>query len=87
MHTIWKFPIDMDTFTMELPTGARFLDLQVQQGSPKLWFLVDPEAEKETRRFVLLGTGHPVPEAEKLTHLGTFQIHGGGLVFHLFEYC
>ena len=87
MHTIWKFHVpSSDTFTLELPARARFLDVQVQQGTPVLWFLVDPDADKVMRRFVLCGTGKPVPEAELLTHLGTFQLYLNQLVVHLFEY-
>ena len=87
MHTIWKFEVPpQETFTANLPKRARFLDVQVQKGAPWMWFLLDPEAEKIERKFVVLGTGHPAPEAEKLTHLGTFQIYGGDLVLHVFEY-
>lgn len=87
MHTIWKFSIPQtDTFRLDLPSGARFLDVQVQHGAPQAWFLLDPDAEKEARRFVLVGTGHPVPEQEKLKHLGTFQLFTGELIVHLFEY-
>lgn len=92
MHTIWKFEIPiMDNFTLELPDGARFLDVQTQSigivvfsvEKPQAWFLLNPEAKKVTRHFVLVGTGHPVLMPEKLTYLGTFQIRS--LVFHLFE--
>lgn len=87
MHTIWKFPIPQaDSFVLELPKRARFLDVQIQHGTPQAWFLLDPNGEKVQRRFVLVGTGHPVPEQEKLTHLGTFQFFSGELVVHLFEY-
>lgn len=87
MHTIWKFPVpEHDCFTLELPHRARFLDVQVQHGKPQAWFLLDPEARKVIRRFVVFGTGHPIPEQEKLTHLGTFQLFVGELVVHLFEY-
>lgn len=87
MHTIWKFPIPQaDCFTLELPKHARFLDVQVQYTKPVAWFLIDPDAEKGPRRFVVAGTGHPIPEQEKLTHLGTFQLFNGELIVHLFEY-
>lgn len=87
MHTIWKFSIpQLDCFKLELPKRARFLDVQVQNGKPQAWFLLDPNAEKVERRFVISGTGHPIPEAEMLKHLGTFQLFTGELVVHLFEY-
>ena len=87
MHTIWKFPVPQaDEFVVEMPRGARFLSLQVQHERPQMWFLLDPEAEKVKRRFVISGTGHPVDQPELLTHLGSFQLFGGELVVHLFEY-
>jgi len=87
MHTIWKYPIPVDdTFELALPHGARFLAVQNQRQEPQAWFLVDPKATKQTRRFALAGTGHPIADADQLTHLGTFQLRDGFLVFHLFEY-
>ena len=88
MHTIWKFPVHPSVFVLELPRGARFLDVQTQgNAGPQMRFLVDPDAEKVKRQFASYGTGHSVSEAEKLTHLGTFQLlQEERLVFHLFEY-
>ena len=97
MHTIWKFPVPVsDEFKLDLPRGARFLSAQVQ-GSDfavrehlrvQAWFLLDPEAPKERRKFCVIGTGHEIhgePARPRLVHLSTFQIDGGRLVFHLFE--
>jgi hypothetical protein len=87
MQMIWTFPIPQsDAFTLDLPRRARFLDVQVQHGKPQAWFLLDPAAEKVRRRFAVTGTGHPIAAADKLTHLGTFQLFEGELVVHLFEY-
>ena len=86
MHTIWKFLVQPSVFVLDLPSRARFPDVQIQEDEPQMWFLVDPDAEKVKRQFVAFGTGHNVPEAEKLTHLGTFQLPHEELVFHLFEY-
>jgi len=49
-----------------------------------MWALVDPEVEKETRHFVSFGTGHDVPD-RPMTFTGTAHLHGGMLVFHVFE--
>jgi hypothetical protein len=87
MQTICQFSVpQMDVFTLDLPRRARFLDVQVQYGKPQAWFLLDPDAEKVKRQFAVSGTGHPIAEADKLTHLGTFQLFEGELVIHLFEY-
>lgn len=84
--TIWKFPVPIeDDFTIEMPRSARVLSVQIQHGVPVLWALVQPDDVKVERRFRVAGTGHPLP-AESLgwAFIGTFQIHGGALVFHLF---
>jgi hypothetical protein len=83
--TIWKFPILIeDSFKLSIPRGSTFLDVQVQHGEPQSWWLVDPHEPKETVELRVHGTGHPVSIAQPLKHLGTFQMHGGSLVFHLF---
>lgn len=84
--TIFKFSIpDHSTFSLELPANAQFLDVQVQRGDPQAWFLLDPQAPKMTRQFVIAPTGGAVTKPERLTYLGTFQLLGGSIVLHLFE--
>lgn len=84
MQTIFKFPVLLqDRFQLEIPEGAEFLSLQTQSGSPQMWFKVDELAAKQRRRFSVVGTGHYV--APSANFLGTFQLDGGALVFHVFE--
>lgn len=91
MFTIYKYSIPIeDEFTLDLPDGARILCVQTQHDAPQLWAVVDPEAQRITRRFAIRGTGHPVDEAladigMSSTYRGTFQLRNGSLVFHLFE--
>lgn len=49
-----------------------------------LWVLVDPNAPEEPRSFSVYGTGHFMPDNPG-TFIGTFQMLGGDLIFHLFE--
>jgi hypothetical protein len=56
----------------------------MQGDAPFIWAACDLEAPRVERRFILVGTGHNLPD-DAGAHLGTFQIHGGALVFHLFE--
>jgi hypothetical protein len=58
---IWKFELEpTDNQEIEMPKGAEILTAQNQVGIPCLWALVDPTAEKETRTFEVVGTGHPI---------------------------
>lgn len=51
-----------------------------------VWALVNPEEPTERRPFRLAGTGHPIDyEADDLRFVGSFQLDGGTLIFHLFE--
>ena len=85
--TIWKFPARPDMFVLEMPSGARILSIDAQNGKPFLWALVDPDAPKVQRRFLTAGTGHPLHDSVSgAAFVGTFQLHGGALVFHLFDF-
>lgn len=85
MNTIWKYDVRVeDLFRVDLPAGAKFLAVQTQRGVPQMWWLVDPHAATERRRFAVHGTGHTV-NTRYSAYLGTFQLAAGSLVFHLFE--
>lgn len=84
MKTIWKYPLEVtDEQTIMVPKGGRLLTVQVQNGVPCLWALVDPVALKEPRTLYTYGTGHPVGVAT--AHLGSYQLDNGLLVFHVFS--
>ena len=84
--TIWKFPVpEEDSFAIQMPYGAGILCVQTQGDRPFVWAEVDPERETEGRTFRLFGTGHPQEVDGMLDYVGTFQVRGGALVFHLYE--
>ena len=86
--SIWKFELKVQDFEeIEMPATAEILSLQVQNGKPCIWALVDPTARKETRTFATYGTGHPIVTNEGISHtfIGTYQLPSNGLVFHVFE--
>lgn len=86
--TIWKFEIETaDLNTVNMPKGAEILTVQNQMGNPCIWALVDPAQETELRAFEVFGTGHEVycDMGIDRKYIGTYQLHGGALVFHVFE--
>ena len=87
MKTIWKFPVPVnDGNVLEMPEGAEILSVQAQGETPCLWALVDEQSARESRTFRTFGTGHPIHiDALDMEHVGTYQLHGGRLVFHVFE--
>lgn len=86
MKTIWKYQLEItDQATLLMPQGAQILCVQVQRNEVCLWALVEPDNNNEPRDIRIYGTGHPVEDAQQLTYVGTFQLHDGALVFHVFE--
>lgn len=89
MKRIFKYGIPVaDHFKLELPVDAEVLTFQSQKESFYIWAIVDDPGQKTQKRyFRLAGTGHDLtedyPKIKK--YIGTAQIGGGGLVFHLFE--
>ena len=87
-RAVWKFPVPLgtssDVFTITMPEGAEPLTVQVQSSEPQIWALVNPENPLTSRRFRMAGTGHPISE-EITRYVGTFQVFGGSLIFHVFE--
>ena len=83
--TIWKYPIEIaDQQYLELPTSAEILSVQTQFDSVYVWVKLNPTVTRTARQLRLFGTGQLVPDSG-LRFVGTFQIQGGHLVFHLFE--
>ena len=84
---IWKWTLQVtDNQKIQMPLGAKILSVQVQHGAPQVWAMVDETAPQEWRSFATYGTGNPQPDiAEYGRFIGTYQLNGGGLVFHVFE--
>jgi hypothetical protein len=86
MKTIHKYPVSgADIFQIMMPKGAQILTVQQQLLDPQIWALVDTDMPAEVRYFRLAGMGHRLEENAQFDYIGTFQVHGGNLVFHLFE--
>ena len=82
---IWKWSLRFDDIqTIEIPHGAQLLSVQVQGDKPTLWALVDELAYKGRRQIAIYGTGNPMPDNPG-KYIGTFQMHGGSLVYHAFD--
>lgn len=87
MSVVWKFPVPVEgEFAIEMPLDAVLRCVQTQHGEPFLWAEVNPNRDPEPRKFRLIGTGHPIKVgSELLEYVGTFQLWGGDLVWHLYE--
>lgn len=85
MRTIFKYQFCIDdTIRVVMPMQSKVLSIQVQRGEPTMWALVETDLPKVTREFRVRGTGHEIGD-DCGPFIGTFQLHDGALVFHLFE--
>ena len=86
---IWKFELDhKGNQEIELPIDYEILTIQVQNETPCLWVLVDPNKPKEKEIFEIYGTGHEIHYDMGIDrkYVGTFQENKGMYVWHLFRY-
>lgn len=66
-----------------MPEGAVPLTIQIQNGHLCLWALVNDAAPARDYVVTTYGTGHVVAQ-DPGKYLGTYQLDGGALVFHVF---
>lgn len=84
-QVVWKYEVLPDEKPLLMPMNARLLHVHAQGDSICLWAVVDPEAPLESRNFLALPTGREFTPRAGWTYCGTVHMHGGALVFHLFE--
>lgn len=86
-NTIWKYELPTtDQCRIELPIGANILCVQSQNNKPCLWAEVSSlEKEHAVHIIETFGTGHNL-DSNPRKYIGTYQLHNGSLVFHVYEY-
>lgn len=85
MKKIYKYTLEVsDMQRLVLPVGAEILTVQMVGGFICLYARCDPDALTEGRLFAMYGTGHSMT-FHNHKYIGTVQLHGGQIVFHVFE--
>ena len=81
---IWKFPLEGwadGVVEIRVPAlGTRPVLVGEQDGTPCLWFEVDPSLGGYLRAFQVVGTGQPTPRGR---WLGSWQVPP--FVWHMYE--
>lgn len=86
MKTIHKFPIEIVDFqVINIPSGAKFLHVDMQNQTMCLWALVDTDAPIVERRIRVIGTGLPAGDISIEQHIGSVLVLQGTYVFHIFD--
>ena len=84
MKTIWKYALDLrDEQSPLIPRGAELLSVHMQDGTPTVWALVDPKAERVPREIAIRGTGNPALLPDAARFLGT--VLDRAYVWHVFD--
>ncbi len=87
MKTIYKYPLKtIDTQEVILPNGHEILTVQEQHGEIQMWVLIDTARTRERVIIETFGTGHQIKNLSERKYIATYQLEGGDLVFHVFEY-
>lgn len=84
MQVIYKYPVLLVPFVLQLPYNAKPLTVQMQNTQPVMWVQQETKADKLfDRHFQCFWTGEKA-DLEHVWYIGTFQ-HVDGLVYHLYE--
>lgn len=92
MKMIFKYPLGEDIhhnaiYEIEMPKGAKILDIQLQAGKPVIWALVNPKHKLRKYEFQIAGTGFELLDYDKrhFEYIKTIQAgHLAALVWHIF---
>ena len=80
--TIWKYPFEIDDQVLiNIPATHYPLTVQVQDGKPILWAMVDPNSGVVEKELFVYETGQAINPANKI-HIGTIQMEDA--VWHVF---
>lgn len=83
MITVWKFALKVEANQIiKIPCGFTSLSIQLQNGVPTLWALVNTETPTVEKTIKMYGTNHPI-EDPTVDYISTVQLPNG-LVFHFF---
>ena len=82
MRRVFKYLLEPHG-RVEMPKGAAVLCVQSQHEAIFLRAEVDPEAPMILRKFEVYGTGHELINKPE-HYVGTVQLAGGALVFHVY---
>lgn len=78
-----------DEVTIQVPKHSLHLDIQLQKSvggisEVTVWYLCDPEEEKEDLIFRIVGTGWDLPDDFAQRHFWLKSLQHEGYVWHVF---
>lgn len=88
MSAVWKYTLKATSSQIvEMPAGAKVLYAREQWREVCVWALVDVDAPAVQRVFWVYGTGQDIygDKPTNAKYVGSAHLHGGALVFHVFD--
>lgn len=86
MKTVFKYVLRDTVNDIQMPTGAQVLHVTEQNNMVCIWAAVDESVPVETRRFLMVGTGHrEVPDDAAYCGSAHIYTDRAVLVLHVFE--
>jgi hypothetical protein len=81
---IWKFKLMItDEQLVKMPSKSEIMDIQMQENSPVMWALCDPDTEDIDVQINLYGTGFDVHNSD-IEHEYLATVQSGAMVWHFF---
>lgn len=86
MMAIYKYQLALvDRQSIDMPSDANILSVQLQNGIPTIWAEVSPDAPIFPRRFAMICTGETISASySNRKYLATLQLHTG-IVLHVYQ--
>ena len=88
MMKVWKFSLDTKVM---MPLSAKILTVGGQGDDLFVWALVNPDERMVEHTFLIVGTGHAIPDeqfdpvSQVPKFAGTIFLHDRQLVIHVWE--
>jgi hypothetical protein len=84
MKTVWKYPIDAQEVTLNIPKDYKVLKIEMQRNTPTMWVEVDTDTKEVPKKFKIFGTGWPL-DNNVTRHAGSYIQAEGAFVWHVYE--
>lgn len=85
---IWKYQLAIQAEqTFMMPDNAKVISTAMQEGTPSIWVMLDPDEERVPVvpvKITIFGSGHKIDDALDLRFVGTLLAEQDSLVLHVF---
>lgn len=82
---VFREELDQNPYVqpLKIPRESQILRVEATRDTVEFWFEIDDEWEFAERYFVIVGTGHEIPEGA--IYRGTAARTPDGFVWHIYE--